>query len=51
MSIREAVRHRSCPVPAALLGFSLVAIAGGTLSLIQLVGGSTRRAASAGTTS
>jgi uncharacterized membrane protein len=39
MNTREAVRHRNWPVPAALLGLSLIPLAAGTLRLIQLAGG------------
>jgi hypothetical protein len=39
MSTHQAVRHRSWPVPAALLGLSAIPLTAGTLRLIQLAGG------------
>jgi hypothetical protein len=38
MNTREAARQRSRPVPAALLGLSLIPVAAGTMRLVQLAG-------------
>ncbi len=35
MSTREAVRHRSWPVPAALLGLSAIPLTAGTLQPVS----------------
>jgi len=39
MSTSQAVRHRSWPVPAALLGLSAIPLTAGALRLVQLAGG------------